>query len=213
MPLSYQWTLNGTNILNATNNVLSIARVGQSDLGVYAVIITNSLGSATSSNAVLTMFPAIHQAFSGGSTTWGKSLTLSIEAWGTGPLSYQWFLNGAVLAGATNTSLSFDTVQFTNAGFYSVIVSSPLGQATNSPAQLIVNPSGVSLGLYPGVEISGEAGYSYVIQGSYDLSKSNAWTTLAQITLTQSVQLWVDTNSNTSLPSSQRRFYRVLPGL
>jgi hypothetical protein len=61
-PLSYQWSFNGTNIVNATNKSLALANVQLSDAGVYAVVITNALGSVTSSNATLTVVPPITAA-------------------------------------------------------------------------------------------------------------------------------------------------------
>jgi len=93
-----------------------------------------------------------------------------------------------------------------------VVVSSPFGSVTNVAAQVIVNPAGVALGFYPGLTISGVAGYSYVIQSSTDLTDTNAWGTLTNLTLTEPVQLWVDTNVDASSPFNDKNFYRVLPG-
>ena len=55
LPLSYQWQFAGTNIANATNSSLSIPSASTSDAGNYSVIVTNALGSALSSNALLTV--------------------------------------------------------------------------------------------------------------------------------------------------------------
>jgi len=52
-PLAFQWTLNGTNLVNATNMTYAIAAAAFSDAGVYALRASNSLGVATSSNATL----------------------------------------------------------------------------------------------------------------------------------------------------------------
>jgi hypothetical protein len=54
-PLSYQWMHATTNLPNATNASLVISNVQTSDAGVYAVVVTNSVGSVTSSNATLTV--------------------------------------------------------------------------------------------------------------------------------------------------------------
>ena len=129
-----------------------------------------------------------------------------------GILSYQWFDNGVAVVNATNPILDLTDIQFTNAGLYSVVVSSPFGSVTNTPEQVVVNPAGVSLGLYPGVTINGVAGYSYIIQRTANLSNTNLWVTVDNLTLTQPVQLWVDTNVNASLPENPQEFYRVLPG-
>jgi hypothetical protein len=59
VPLSYQWSLNGTNISGATSSSLTIPNVVQRNLGTYSVVVTNAFGSATSSNATLSMYPFI----------------------------------------------------------------------------------------------------------------------------------------------------------
>ena len=211
-PLSYQWMFDNTNIPGAISSTLTITNVAQKNLGMYSVIVSNYFGSAISSNTVLEMYPSIVYPFSGAITYWGKSATLNVGAWGTGPLSYQWYDNGAAILNATNSSLSLSNIQFTNAGFYSVIVANSLGRATNSPAEVVVNPAGVSLGFCPALTISGVVGYSYIIQSAPNLTDSNAWVTLTTLTLTQPVQLWVDTNVDASSPFNSKYFYRILPG-
>ena len=60
-PLSYQWQVNGTNLVNggnisgATTNVLIITTAQTTNSGSYTVIVTNSAGSVTSSIAILTV--------------------------------------------------------------------------------------------------------------------------------------------------------------
>jgi hypothetical protein len=103
-------------------------------------------------------------------------------------------------------------MQATNAGLYSVVVRNPLGTATNTPAQVVVYPAGVSLGFCPSVTINGVIGYSYIIQSTTDLSNTNFWVTLTNLTLTQPVQLWVDTSVDATSPVYSKYFYRVLAG-
>jgi hypothetical protein len=55
LPLSYQWRLSGTNISGATNAVLTLTNVESGQAGNYAVLVTNTYGSAVSSNATLTV--------------------------------------------------------------------------------------------------------------------------------------------------------------
>ena len=52
-PLSYQWYKDGNPISGATLNTYSIGGVFTSDSGTYNVRVSNSAGSATSTNAVL----------------------------------------------------------------------------------------------------------------------------------------------------------------
>jgi hypothetical protein len=212
LPLGYQWSLNSINITGANNSTLTIPDVAPSNLGDYLVVLTNAFGTNVSSSANLAMYPFIAKPFAGAITYWGKAATLSIEAWGTGPLSYQWFKDGSSILGAITNSLSLSSIQFTNAGLYSVVVSGPLGNVTNSPAQVVVNAAGVSLGFCPALTIDGVIGYPYSIDRTADLANTNAWVRLTNLTLTQPVQLWVDTNVNASSPFNSKYFYRVLPG-
>src|ERR1043165_9985103 len=65
-PFSYQWSFNGTNLTNglhingANNSTLIVSNVVASDMGDYQVIVGNSHGSATSSNAMLTVLFSPH---------------------------------------------------------------------------------------------------------------------------------------------------------
>ena len=55
-PLSYQWLLNGTNINGATASSLGWSNVQLTDAGSYSVLLSNSVGTVVSSNAVLTVY-------------------------------------------------------------------------------------------------------------------------------------------------------------
>jgi len=68
-PLSCQWQLNLTNILNATNAIHAIPAAAVTDGGIYSVVVTNVTGSVTSSNALLTVNvpPAVSLQFLNGS--------------------------------------------------------------------------------------------------------------------------------------------------
>jgi len=52
-PLNYSWRGNGALLPSGTNSALAISNVNYPDVGGYQVIITNSLGRATSSVATL----------------------------------------------------------------------------------------------------------------------------------------------------------------
>jgi hypothetical protein len=210
-PLSYQWSLNGTNLLGDTSSTLTVSNVTPSDLGIYTVTISDVFGSETNVSATLSMYPFILTPFTGAVIYWGTNANFSVQAWGSDPLTYQWYDNGVAIPDATNDTLTFSDIQYTNAGTYTVVVGNPLGSVTNAPAQVVVNPDGVSIGLYPGVTVSGVVGVSYTIQRMAGLTGTNSWTTVANLTLTQPVETWVDTNINASLPSNPQYFYQVLP--
>ena len=56
-PLSYQWQFNGSNIAGATATVLTLTNIQPEQAGLYAMVVSNVAGSASSSNAVLTVNP------------------------------------------------------------------------------------------------------------------------------------------------------------
>ena len=76
-PLAYQWQLNSTNLLNGANfsgvnsNTLTILNVVPADAGSYRLIVTNPYGSATSSNAVLSVVsPSLVGEWLAGAANW-----------------------------------------------------------------------------------------------------------------------------------------------
>jgi hypothetical protein len=206
---SYQWTFWGTNLPGAVFSTLTITNVLLAKTGDYAVLVGNGYSSQLSDTATLSMSPSITVPYIGATAIRGRSATLSVGAIGTGDLWYQWYKDGVAIDGATTAALSFTNIQFTNDGYYSVVVSSLLGSITNS-AQLVVNLGNAELGMCAGIVITGAAGSAYEIQYSTDLSVTNAWVTLTNLTLQQPVEVWVDTS--VSAFTKAHRYYRILPG-
>jgi uncharacterized repeat protein (TIGR03803 family) len=60
-PYSYQWLANGSNLANnatfsgVTKNIFTISNVSPANAGTYSVIVSNTLGSTTSTGAVLSV--------------------------------------------------------------------------------------------------------------------------------------------------------------
>src|SRR5215213_5237123 len=73
----------------------------------------------------------------------GSTVTLTVEAAGTPPLSYQWRRTSVNLAGQTNTTLVFTNLQTSNAGNYLVVVTNMEGAITSAVAfvRLLLPPS------------------------------------------------------------------------
>jgi uncharacterized protein (TIGR02145 family) len=77
--------------------------------------------------------------------TAGQSVTFSVIATGTAPLTYQWLLNGTAISGATSSSYTIPNVQAANAGTYAVTVSNgTLPNATSNGALLTVSAAPVA---------------------------------------------------------------------
>lgn len=211
-PLSYQWSLNGTNIAGATNSSYVIASLTLAETGAYVVDVANPYGYVYSSPAEVYLAPALISPFTGADALWGQDTTLGVGAIGSGTLDYQWYFNGVAIPGATSDDYVLDDIQFTNAGLYSVVVSSPYGSVTNAAYQVVINPANISLGTFPGVYITGTVGYSYTIQSSTNLADTNAWVTLTNITIPTPSYIWVDISTDTTKPGNPMKFYRALPG-
>ena len=62
----------------------------------------------------------------------GQPLALTVEATGTGALTYQWFKDGSDIPGATSAGYSLANAQLSASGRYRVIVRSPDGRAAVS---------------------------------------------------------------------------------
>jgi subtilisin family serine protease len=73
----------------------------------------------------------------------GSSVTFSVTATGTDPLSYQWRRNTQAITGATAASYTISSAQTTDSGSFDVIVSNPAGSVTSAAATLTVTvPTG-----------------------------------------------------------------------
>ncbi len=143
----YQWRFNGTNLLNATNALYSIPLVGTNNAGNYSVVVTNSAGSATSSNAELTVVLSPTSQTNYASST----ATFTATAFSPEPLNYQWQKNGTNLAdggnlsGTTNSTLAIASVSDVDAASYSAVVSDAYSSVTTSNATLtVIDPPSIT---------------------------------------------------------------------
>jgi hypothetical protein len=108
---AYQWTFNGTPIAGATTSSLIRTNAQAGDSGTYAVSVSNTCGTATSTNAVLYVNPPLPffvissdqllntWSFSDG-TTWTND-------WGYPPIRYTNIVN--VAGGGNGNALLLDT--------------------------------------------------------------------------------------------------------
>jgi len=74
--------------------------------------------------------------------TAGTAVVFSVVA--TGNPTYQWYLNGTAISGATSSTYSLTSAQSSNAGDYTVTVTNSYGSVTSSKATLTVNAASTS---------------------------------------------------------------------
>ncbi len=154
-PLKYQWYSNSISALIFNANTRLIGKTNATftftasftNASRYSVIITNNLGTATSSPALLTIIaaPVITTNPLPLTVVNGDPASFTAAAIGAGALQFQWYLNtntvstnllGTALAGRTNSTLSFSATSNSLAGRFSMVVTNTFGSATSSPALL-----------------------------------------------------------------------------
>ena len=140
VPMSFQWQMGGQSIAGATNSSLSITNVSSLNAGNYAVIVSNSIGSVTSSVASLTVnlkTQSITFAKPNDRTYGDPPFDLNAIASSGLPVSYR------ILSGPA--SLKNQTLTPTGAGIVSIRASQPGNEyffaATNVDQILTVQKS------------------------------------------------------------------------
>jgi len=113
------------------------------DLALWSRALSQGEIQNVMTNSIQTPVPQFAPLISvdpiGATNLWlGDSWTLNAGANGTRPLGYQWLLNGAPIAGATTTTLTFTNLAPANSGAYAFVSSNSLGSATSAVAALTV---------------------------------------------------------------------------
>lgn len=161
-PLSFQWSLKGNVIANTTNSTLIVPNAQSGNEGIYSVVVSDNLGTASSSNMFLRVIPSKAIIISGPaslSVPAGNQAVFYSGVIGSAPLYFQWYKNSATLPGDNSSQLVIPNAQAADAGLYQVLVSNALGMAVSPAATLTVLPAKPSFALQP-VSASGWPGDS-----------------------------------------------------
>lgn len=140
--LYYQW-YHGSTAVGTNSNTLTISPVGLGDAGGYWVVVSSSTGctAATSNTVGLTVNtpPSIGTQPQSQTKVYGESVTFSVIATGTTPLTYQWKKGGSDISGARSDNYTIPSVTMSDEGSYTVNVSNGCGSRTSNAAILTVN--------------------------------------------------------------------------
>jgi len=211
-PLAYQWQNAQGVIGGATNASFAISNAQPSDANSYSVVVTNVLGSVTSSVVTVTVLgsapiitnqpPPLTVVISGH----GASFAVTAGGW---PIpAYQWQLNGSSLTGATNPTLLLSNAFPANAGTYTVVITNVFGSVTSNPALLSVTPLAITA---PACLSNGEFQFSFdtAIGVDYEVDYSfNLMTWYPALTVGGNGVPLIVIDPNAS--GNQHRFYRIV---
>jgi hypothetical protein len=157
-PLSYQWEFGGINIASATNSSYTIPSVGPGDAGQYKVIVKNADGSTPSAPATLTVNTTpqfVTQPYSQVAYV-NSSVSFNAVVSGGRPMSLQWYHDGTQVNGATSQTLTINSVQTSDQGNYTLIISNSFGTNTSVAANLSVYSGSITGSLVAHLKFDGD---------------------------------------------------------
>jgi hypothetical protein len=144
VPLGYQWRYEGADIPGATKPSLLLTNLVLDQSGIYTVVVSNRIATATASAALYVLVrPVVTLQPLSQTTVVGSSATFTIEATGTRPISFRWrkagatFTNGLIITTPTSSSLTVTNAKLTDAATYTAVITNLAGQAL--PSQLSSN--------------------------------------------------------------------------
>ncbi len=127
-PLTYQWQKNGADLTNGSR-ILTVNNIKDGDAGTYSVIVSNALGSVTSSGAVLTVVegaPVFQSVTQGGGLlafTWSAAPAQRYQVQSATDLdSANWVNLGAVITATNATAGASDAIGSASQKFYRVLL-------------------------------------------------------------------------------------------
>ena len=154
--LYYHWRFYGTNTLSPTNVPGQITAtylftsLDLTNVGYYDVLISNILGTVTSDVVSLSILPSITQQpvsleVFDQTLALFKVTAIGETAGGDRSLAYQWQFNNVNIPGAatnqlgTNFSYTLPSVDATNGGLYTVVITNAAGGITSAIVALSVD--------------------------------------------------------------------------
>jgi hypothetical protein len=139
--LSYQWSKDGHALSGKTNATLVLSNAGTNDSGSYQCVATSAAGTATTPALPLVVSagpPIIVTQPASANRAVNGNVTFSTLVYGSAPLAYQWKHNQTAIAGATNTSLTIDELQASDAGTYQLVITNPYGSLGSDAVTLTI---------------------------------------------------------------------------
>jgi len=154
-PFTYVWRKNGSLLATQTNSVLSVFNVTSADAGVYSVEVRGACGAVTNVATLSLSVPTMTSDLVDQIPCAGGVATFETIPQGTGPFTFGWRKDGALLPGQTNSVLVLSNVSSADAGLYFVEVRGPCDTITKF-ATLIMRTQTAAFGPYDQTRCLGE---------------------------------------------------------
>jgi M6 family metalloprotease-like protein len=135
---TYQWRKDGSAIGGATDATLTLANPNPTDAGFYDVVVTTPTNATTSMPARLAVVAPLVIARQPlpQAVELGARADFSVEATGSGPVTFQWRRNGSPIVGATANGLSFGSVTMEDAAVYDVLLTDGVSTLSSRAVEL-----------------------------------------------------------------------------
>lgn len=143
--LQYQWYKDDIPLEGETENQLQFIVKSAEDQGTYYVIASNAIGSIKSKAATITLDTSPQRAstaLSGSNDIQldsGKSFILSMDVFGSEPITYQWYKDDQPIPGATSKELDFGLTSPAESGTYYLEVENFLNSSPHASPDIRVS--------------------------------------------------------------------------
>jgi len=155
---SYQWQRDGTDIEGATSDTYAVGQAGS-----YTVLVDNTCGAAASNAMVIELNPTPTHSLDATAYTICTGSAIAFTAHDQSAqddLGYQWYVNDAPLAGATDS-----TVVATLGGLYTAVVTNGITGCTFTTEAVVV-----TVEVVPAAEVVADGSTTFCTGGSVTLS-------------------------------------------
>ncbi len=197
-PLGYRWSFNGSTPIPGNVPTLNLPNLQSEQVGAYCVVVSNAWGTATSAPAMLNVIPPVPLASVPAVVARAESGTaLNLEYADAFASITKWQALAAVTLGTNTSQLYLDWPASSLNRYY---------RATQTNG--VSWPPLLSLQLIPAITLTGAIGDSVRVDYINQIGPTDAWATLATVTLTNTAQQYFDTSAIGQPP----RLYRLTPG-
>ena len=142
-PIRYQWYKNNFPLINQTSSKLLLSSTTTQDQAFYYCKVSNNRNYVDSDVVPLSVvgIPYISTHPLSVFSPLNTNVSLSVLAFGTEPLLYNWYKDDVLYPDSTSKNLYINNINYNNEGIYYVVVSNEYGSVTSLSASIkIIEP-------------------------------------------------------------------------